>query len=284
MFRSGHMMQTLDEKVSGIKEELHTSLVKRRGHRGKWFHYGLKYLKFIPGNRIHGELLESYYTFMRYIDDIVDGDHPYRNVPYDLRPDFVEQRIHFARELQKPKDESDLLLLHSFELAHRAGIDLSEETQDILKSLHFDAKRVGRHLILPSSELQEHFHRLDIHGTIRGALKLFKEDSSTYPALEDLGFAARVYYDLRDHESDLSAGYVNISREACEYYGIVGFDKRSSGVQRWFIDQARLGLAHLERHRDTMARMNYRFLTSLTLLLAYEQPARKFFQQCNLYS
>ncbi len=272
-------METLVERVDRIKEQIHTSLVKRRGHRGKWFHYGLWCLKFIPGNRSHGELLESYYTFMRYVYDIVDGDHPYREMPYELRSDFVERRLQFAKELQKPEDESDFLLLRSSELAHKLGIDLSEETDDILKSLHFDAKRVGRRLILPSSELQEHFYKLDIRGTIRAALKLFKENNDTHSTLEDLGFAARIYYDLRDYTSDLSAGYVNISREACESYNIADFDKRSSGVQRWFIDQARLGLAHLERHRDTRTRVNYRSLTWLTLSRAYEQPARKFFQR-----
>lgn len=119
---------------------------------------------------------------------------------------------------------------------------------------------------------------MDIRGTIRAALKLFKEDVHKHLLLEDLGFAARIYYNLRDFESDMSAGYINISQEEIERYTICDFDTTSLGVRRWFADQASAGLAHLERHRNNIAQVNYRFLTSLTLSFAYEQPARRYFQ------
>ena len=62
---------------------------------------------------------------------------------------------------------------------------------------------------------------MDIRGTIKATLKVFKDDPEKYTILEPLGVACRYQYDI---ETDLAAGYVNISQEECAQFNVVKED------------------------------------------------------------
>lgn len=64
--------------------------------------------------------LKSYYTLMRYVDDIVD-----RNAPLPVRfqssVEFVEEKIDFAKHATNPRNSADYLMLYCFQLANKFG-------------------------------------------------------------------------------------------------------------------------------------------------------------------
>ncbi|MCO6491362.1 MAG: hypothetical protein J5I98_23290 [Phaeodactylibacter sp.] len=133
---------------------------------------------------------------------------------------------------------------------------------------------------LDDKELMYHFHLLDIRGTIRATLKIFREDPEKYPLLGPLGLASRFYYDLRDFGADIRAGYVNISIEDARAFGIGRKslqDANSPGVRRWFRSQATRGLEMLEEHHRRLPEGRFSLLARATFPLVYEAQARKFF-------
>jgi len=277
----------LKERVVEIKGKIYRQMLDR-GRLNirlntRAYIWGLKVFKYLPGYRAHGELLEAFYIPMRYIDDLVDGDHD-REIPVECRPDYVAGRILFVRDLRNPSDEADYLMMHCFEQAHLAGEDLREEVLDILGSLHFDAKRVGSRNIFTEAELQNYFYMLDIRGTVRAALKVFRELPEKSPTLESLAVASRIYYNLRDFDEDLRVGYVNISAEDCERYGIGASDlsrchHNHAGVRQWFKDQAERGLELLAKHEAAQSSAGFRLVTRLALPLIYVRLAKKFFER-----
>ncbi|TLX73284.1 hypothetical protein E9993_15965 [Labilibacter sediminis] len=127
-----------------------------------------------------------------------------------------------------------------------------------------------------------HFHLLDVRGTIRATLKLFKESPDKYELLSPLGIATRIHYDLQDYESDLKAGYINISQEDCTQFGIDSGNIRNTShpsVQKWFQHQANKGMKLLDEHHRNLSLADFSLLTRTTLPLVYELPAKKFFNK-----
>ena len=273
-------MLKLDADFREMRKQIFDHMLAARGPKYKWFLRALRTFKYASMSPTRGTFLESYYVLMRYIDDIVDGD---AELPagYESSEEFVQEKIDFARHLTNPKDAADSLMLYCFELGDKFGEDFSNETQDILSSLLFDAGRYGKMIIFPESELTHHFHLLDVRGTISAALKVFGEDPDKYQVLAPLGFATRIYYNLRDYDEDIKAGLVNISAEDCLQFNISkgNLENRlSPGVQAWFNGQTEKGKELLNQHKSVISDGNFGLLTRLTLPLVFERPARRYFQ------
>lgn len=266
--------------LKDIREEIYSHMLKTRSSKYKWFLYALRSFKYLSVNSVKGDFLEYYYSLMRYVDDVVDGD---LELPsgYKTKEEFVAGRIDFSLDPRKPKHQIDYLMLHCFELASSFGEDFSQETRDILLSMLFDAKRYGKKELFTEEVLSHHFHLLDVKGTIRAALKVFGEDPENYDRLEPLGLASRIYYNLRDYDEDSEAGFVNIPREDCVRLKINPNDlesRVSPSVQNWFREQATKGVELLDIHNRKMSNGSLGFLAKVTLPLVYERPARRYFE------
>lgn len=273
---------SIDERrMKNMRSKVFKHMLKTRGWKYRVFLRYLRFFKYIAFAPIRGEFLESYYVLMRYIDDVVDGD---AELPdgFKNEVEYIAEKIKFSQNPDKPKDEADWLMLHCFELGKRFGQDFQEETKDILNSLLFDAKRRGKMIIFSEEELIRHFHILDIRGTIKATLKVFKDNPEMYKVLEPLGTASRYQYDLEDFEADIAAGYVNISKEDCDYFEISQKDLNnvsSPKIKKWFRKRAEDGMALLEEHHRRLPEGGFSLLARATFPLVYEFPAKKVFRK-----
>ena len=256
-------------------------MLKTRGWKYRAFLRYLRLFKYAAFAPTRGEFLESYYVLMRFLDDIVDGDAPLPEGYFD-ESEYINSKILFSKNPIDPKDEVDYLMLYCFELAERFGEDFRVETEDILNSLLFDANRRGKMIIFPKKDLMHHFHLLDIRGTIRATLKVFKDDPDKYELLEPLGVACRYHYDIEDIEADLAAGYVNISQEECVQLDITREDLNdpsSLKIKKWLFQRDEEGMQLLEEHHQRLHKGNFSLLEKWTFSLVYELPARKVFKK-----
>lgn len=275
------MTQKLDQHAKEMRSKVFRHMLETRSWKYKAFLRYLKFFKYFAFAPIRGEFLESYYVLMRYIDDIVDGDVKLPS-EYADEETYMIEKIRFSQHPESPKDEVDYLMLYCFELANQFGQDFQAETNDILNSLLFDAKRRGKLIAFPNDQLMQHFHVLDIRGTIRATLKIFKEDPEKYHFLQPLGVACRYQYDLEDFETDIEAGYVNISQEDMETFGLQTsdlFDRSSPKVRNWKRHRAQEGLKLLDEHHRQLPKANFSLSTRATFPFVYEFPARKLFKR-----
>ena len=234
-------------EFASVREDVFNQMLERGKPEYKWFILGIRILRRLSGSFERSHLMENYYIAMRFVDDVADGDVPLPD-GYASSADYVQQKIDNLTARGLPKDKVDELFKLCFKLAKEAGFDISEETVDILESLLFDAKRKGTHQIFSGQELYDHFYKLDIRGVIGGALKACGESPEHFSAIQPLGEADRIYYNLRDLKEDLKAGLVNISAEDCERLDIT-IDtlksrkyKNHPGVLQWCKEQAKKGL------------------------------------------
>ncbi len=275
------MKRNPERQAKEMRSKVFRHMIETRGWK---YHVFLRYLrlfKYVAFAPTRGAFLESYYTLMRYLDDVVDGDVPLPE-DYSNEVDFVEDKIKFSINPVNPRDEADFLMNYCFELAERFGEDFRSETKDILDSLKFDACRRGKTIIFPKEELDFHFHLLDIRGTIRATLKVFKDDPEKYKILAPLGTACRYQYDIEDFDSDIAAGYVNISEEECELFEIKMEDLyRVASPKRkvWLRHHAEEGMAFLSEHRRIKVQGKFSLLERVVFKLVYEIPARKVFRK-----
>ncbi|MCP4978384.1 MAG: class 1 isoprenoid biosynthesis enzyme [Maribacter sp.] len=264
-----------------MRNRVFKHMLETRGWKYRVFLRYLRFFKYAAFAPTRGEFLEMYYVLMRFLDDIVDGDTPLPE-GYLNESDYITEKIRFSKNPTNPKDEVDYLMLHCFKVAEKFGEEFQAETEDILNSLLFDANRRGKMIIFPKKELMHHFHLLDIRGTIKATLKVFKDDPEKYKILEPLGVACRYQYDLEDIETDLAAGYVNISQEECAQLNIVKEDLNdpsSLKIERWSRNRAKDGIKLLEEHHRRLPKGNFSWLERWTFRLVYEYPARKVFKR-----
>lgn len=256
-------------------------MLRTRGAKYLWFLKYLKLFRLIAKTPERADFLESYYTLMRYLDDIVDNDAPLPRGYSDTETCMLD-KIRFAGNPTKPADESDAMMIHCFRLGSMFGASFGDETQDILGSLLFDARRMGQDRFFSSDELMEHYHQLDIRGTVKATVKLFNENTDDFLLLEPLGMASRFFYDIRDAADDLAKGLVNISLEDALAFGITPdnmCEPGNTGVRRWCRAQALRGIQLLALHRQQIRKGRFRLSTRLTFLFVYERPARGFFNK-----
>lgn len=273
--------KVIRRKARQMRHQVFRHQLRTRRWKYRSFLRYLRLFKYASLQFKRGEFLESYYTLMRYFDDVADGDAPLP-AGYENAVAYLENKRKFARSPVHPKEPADYLLLYALQTGRSFGSSFETETEDILRSLCFDARRNGKWQLFPEKELAEHFHLLDIRGTIRATLKVFGEDPAKYPLLEPLGMACRYHYDLRDFKEDLKTGYINISKEDCADFKISMDDLKqgdSAGIRKWKIHRARQGLQLLEEHHRRLPSGRFSLLARWTFPLVYEQPARKFFLQ-----
>ena len=270
-------MIDLEGNFKSIRDWTFSEMLESRGSKYKFFLFCLRSVKHLPGIKERGNLLEAYYVFMRQIDDIADRDG--RFVPASPE-EFIERKIEFARNPEKPQDSLDYLLLYAYSQCESLGFDFKQETNDILLSMLFDARRYGKMQIFPEKELSYHFDLLDIRGCEKACLKLYKEDSHKFEFVKPLGLASRIYYNLRDFSEDIGKGLVNVTQEDMERIGIDIEDLKNSnseGVNEWFVEQSRKGMGLLDEHRRVIGSGNFGLLARITFPLVYERSARKYF-------
>ncbi|WP_242084892.1 hypothetical protein [Aestuariivivens sediminis] len=276
-----HLKKIDKKKYALMRNRVFRHMLQTRGWKYRAFLRYLRFFKYAAFAPTRGEFLESYYVLMRFLDDIVDGDAPLP-AGYLNEGDYILRKIQFSKTLVNPEDEVDYLMLYCFELAGRFGEDFHAETEDILNSLLFDAKRKSKMIIFPKKELMHHFHLLDIRGTIRATLKVFKDDPDKYELLEPLGIACRYQYDIEDIETDLAAGYVNISQEDCTIFGIERKDLRAPNslkIRNWIRQRAIDGMELLEEHHRRLKSNKFSLFEKWTFFLVYELPAKKVFKK-----
>jgi len=272
-------MKDLAMHAKQMRLRVYRHMLDTRSWKYKVFLRYLRFFRYISFAKHRGEFLESYYTLMRYLDDIVDGDAPLPET-YTNSVDYILDKIKFSKNPVNPVDEADYLMIYCLQIADRFGEEFISETEDILHSLLFDARRRGKWIVFPEKVLQSHFHTLDVRGTIKATLKIFKEDPDKYHLLKPLGTATRYQYDLEDFEDDIKSGYINISAEDCGLFGIVTEElhhKDSDPVKAWFRHHAQEGLYLLEEHHLLLPRGNFSRLARTTFPLVYELPAKKCF-------
>jgi len=261
-----------------LRSRVFRQMLESRGWKYRAFLRYLGLFKYLTFDFTRGEFLESYYTLMRYLDDVVDGDI---TLPagYTSESEYMLKKIEFAGNPVNPTDEAEWLMKYCLELAGKFEEDVLPETIDILESLLFDARRRRKMILFPEKELNRHFHLLDIRGTIRATLKVFKDDPDKYRILEPLGTACRHQYDIEDFDSDIRAGFVNISLEDMDHFGIKREEltQSSSGVRSWLRHHATKGMTLLEEHRILMPEGNFSILQKSVFKMVYEFPARKVF-------
>jgi len=268
-----------DQQAKEVRLKVFSHMLETRGWKYRTFLRYLRFFKYAAFGYTRGEFLESYYALMRYLDDVVDGDVPLSE-GYSNESEYLSEKTAFANNPVNPKDDVDCLMMYCFELAERFGADFHAETQDILDSLLFDARRRGKRIIFPKAALIHHFHLLDIRGTIRATLKVFRDDPDKYKILEPLGIACRHQYDIEDFEADIAAGYVNISIEDCEHFGIKQEDlykSASPNIRSWLRQHAGEGMALLLEHHRIMPQGRFSLLQRAVFKVVYEIPARKVF-------
>jgi len=275
------MIRQSDKQVKELRSRVFRHMLDTRSWKYRAFLRYLRFFRYVAFSSTRGEFLESYYTLMRYLDDIVDGDLSLPEGFPDQRG-YLSEKIAFSLNPVNPKDEVDNMIIYCFELAKRFGEDFKAETRDILDSLMFDANRRGKWTIFPREDLNHHFHLLDIRGTIRATLKVFKDDPDKYKILEPLGRACRYQYDIEDFESDIAVGYVNISKEECEQFSINrdDLDKLSSPkIRSWLSHHASQGMALLSDHHRLMQEGKFSLLEKAVFKVVYVMPARKVFRK-----
>lgn len=275
------LKQNTSKEIAGIRHRVYKHMLRTRAWKYRSFLRYLRIFKYAAFAPTRGEFLESYYVLMRFLDDIVDGDVPLPK-GYNSESEYISAKIDFSKNPTDPQDEADHLMLYCFYLADKFGEEFREETEDILNSLLFDANRKGKMIIFPKKDLMHHFHLLDIRGTIRATLKIFKDDPEKFRILEPLGIACRYQYDIEDIETDLAAGYVNLSQEECSRLNIRLEDLNdpsSVKIKRWLHQRALDGMELLKEHHRLLPVGNFSRLERWTFTLVYENPAKKVFKK-----
>lgn len=263
-----------------VRRDIFSRLVTRDKKKYQSFLRFLRMYKYVSLSLTRGHLLESYYLVMRSIDDVVDADALLPK-PFEDPVQYVQGKIRFTNSFTDPQDPIESVYLYSLQLAKRLKISFQEETEEILQALLFDAQRRGKAKVFTRAQLSDHYMMLDIRGTIRAALKIFRERPDNYAFLEPLGRASRIFYDLQDFESDTKAGIVNIPKEDLASFGIdfcsMNLDDRA--IRTWFVHQARHALKLIDEHRMNLKEAHFTVLTNAILKCVYEVPAKSFFER-----
>lgn len=267
-------------KIRLSKIKTYSKMLGKRTKKYFFFIVGLCLLSIFPGNRKRGRIVQFVYSFCRDVDDVIDGDEPLPS-QYESTLHFINAKIAFIDNPELPTDDIEVKIKKSLEIADSMGHDIRKGIKWILSSMKFDAMRLGRRLIFPSTVIRECSDRLDIEGCVRESLRLYGENEEKLtPIVGLLGRASRIYYTLRDFESeDIPAGLINIPLEDIIRLGISvdTLSTSSPAVQMWFREQAMEGLALIREYKKGISGIRLRLITRLTLVLAFEHSAKKYF-------
>lgn len=267
----------LRENYVHLKQEAYAGLQKREDSK-RW----IRILEATPvfiGSMTRGRLLLAVNTGERLLDDIADRD---RQPPPGREPvEYLETKQAFIRNPESPQDELDYLFTYCYQLADKAGLRINRELDAFFDYFLFDARRYGTGQVFTRAELDQSYDACDITGTIRGSLMVFGEDPNKAELLMPLGRATRKHYNLRDYETDIAKGFVNIPQESVEAYGITVDDlpdRFNARVRAWFHEEALAGLDLLNQHNNIMRRADLGWRKRIVLPLAYERPTRSYLE------
>ncbi len=291
-----HMQQTRPGKydgiLAGLKAFKYLMLLQAKGN--------------IPEAIRRGNLLVSYYALNRLIDDVVDKDSSLPP-PACSQEEYVEQRLAFASNPVLPTDEADFLMLYCYQQAARLGFSISEETNSILRSMLFDARRIeaaernGAGLIFPEQELMQNFYLCDIEGTGRGLLKLLGDSPERMRLIMPIGLADRIKLTLNDLVADVKVGLINIPQEDVERYGISAADlglmassqhplrldsetlptaleTLPQSVRAWVRAKAAEGLELIAQTKEIARTNKFNLSERLILRFVYGGPSERYFR------
>src|SRR3989338_11080727 len=79
-FEKQELLEGLDlaesnaEIARQCRHRIFSQMIETRGKKYRLFLFCMRSIKYLACQPRRGELLESIYTFMRYLDDVVDGD------------------------------------------------------------------------------------------------------------------------------------------------------------------------------------------------------------------
>lgn len=276
--RRGGDLKAISHEVRG---HIFRWMLETRPEKFKKFIRCIKLFRYAICSCVRGDLLESFYAALRFCDDIADGDHPLPD-GYERGAQYVKDKLLFACNPQKPQDAIDQTLLHSFQMAEELRFSLQQEAAFMFESLLFDTRRRGNDHIYHEADLNEHFYRLDIVGTIQGTLKIFGEKREYMEELQPLGMATRKFYNMRDFQEDIADGMINISHEQMDELNILRKDlddPDSPSVKMWFLTEAREGIKLILAHQKNLETMRTKLITNLALEKIFEQPALQFFHK-----
>ena len=88
-------MKNLKEHARQMRREIFDFQLRTRGTKYRNFLRYLRLFKYTAFSPLRGTFLESYYTLMRYLDDIVDGDAPLPEGFADGSA-YLEEKIRFS--------------------------------------------------------------------------------------------------------------------------------------------------------------------------------------------
>lgn len=270
-------------QASELRRDIFNEMLRTRGHKYKWWLVGMHVMSFVAtlcGEFIRAEILVSLYAALHKVDDVIDGDVALPKW-YSTPIEYVKRKMRFTARPTIPSDDVECLLFYALTLSEEIGLHPEPEIRAILASMLFDAERrnPSQPKLLGRKVLHEHFHSLDIIGTIDLCLKLFREVSIGHNNLQEIGEAYRTFDTLAGMEEDFRAGYCNIPLEDVEGLAIDAFDASSPDVQRWCRVEAKRGLKLLQEYREKAKKLRLRTITRIVLPLFYERPARKYFNQ-----
>jgi hypothetical protein len=267
----------LRENYERLKLEAYAGLQKRDSSR-TWIRM-IEAAPWFLCDLTRGRLLQTINVGMRILDDVADGD---RQPPPGTTPiSFLEDKQAFIRNPQSPKDDVDYLFTYCYELAQKAKLDIRPELDAFFDYFLFDARRRGSGAVFTRAELDQAYDACDITGTIRGSLMVFGDNPEKAELLMPLGRATRKFYTLRDYESDIAAGFVNIPQESFEQYAIRSTDlpdRFNPQVRAWFREEATAGLQLLDQHAQVMGRERFKWRGRLALPIAYVKPAKAYLE------
>jgi hypothetical protein len=257
--------------------------IKKDGKSSFKFALMLEYLRY-KGAFLEKEKRKTYdllkilafcHNDCRITDNVADGDS---EIPkgYETRAEFVQNKIDFIKNLQNDKCENPYkfpLTTLWYLRAEKEGVDIIDEVIEMHESMLWDAKRINKNLIFSKAELDNHFFKLDVKGSIKAALKLYQEDSELWKEIEPLGTAVRIYYNLRDYKVDLEKGFINVPKEFIERHDL----NISEITDKWFEEEIERGIKLLEEYEKNMKNIKLKKITEISLRLGFEQPTKNYF-------
>lgn len=205
-------------------------------------------------------LFRSGNFYWRHVDDVADKDKPLSK-RYETRQEYLQAKkavvsqLFFEPHTIVYGDREDILLADYCFIARKLGVDLSQESLDILESIIFDEERAQQRRLLTQQELNGYFDLLD-PACISGALKVAREDVSP-GKFWPLSMAVKTMFNLRDFPKDFRDGLINISVEDIKKYGVdleklkarstieqlINYDP----MRAWYKDQTTMGLDYLNK-------------------------------------
>lgn len=301
-----------EQSLKEINKRILTRLREERGSKYKGILRGLALMKPVFAIQSYGnfveaglrsDLITTFYVAMRYVDDIVDGDFPLPD-SVSSQVDYVNQRLRFVEKGIYPMDNADYLLLYCQSIAAKLDMSIRVETESILYSMLYDARRIeaaqqlGKGYVCSESELSHHFYELDIDGTVRGMLKIFGDDGDKAYLLRPAGNAHRIKMTLQDLVEDAAAMIINIPAEDFDRYAISSSDLElvaslpkgvdvainypyllPESVARWAGHQVLIGLEAIREQRMLLKTHEFRKTGSFVLNWMYLYPTEQYLRK-----